>query len=151
MSIMHPFGLSLATQERADSIIKIILKGWKKACHRRCHQFGKVYPRGTFGPFSLSLLSASVKLKPAQIIQIQISKSNTKMVTRSHDFCRHSILASTIKYIYIYARARLLLTPFGGANVLKNQIFIRLCQGVQPRIHLLFFLRPLAPIRFICT
>jgi hypothetical protein len=48
-----------------DKTIRIILKGWKNAFHRRCHQLGKEYSSGTFRPFSCSLLSASVKLKPA--------------------------------------------------------------------------------------
>lgn len=73
MSKMHPFGLSLVMYERVDSTIKMILKGWKNAAHRRCHQLGKVYSRGTFGPFSFSLLSASVKLKPAQRKRILVS------------------------------------------------------------------------------
>jgi hypothetical protein len=50
----------------ADKTIRIILKGWKNAFHRRCHQLGKEYSSGTFRPFSCSLLSASVKLRPAK-------------------------------------------------------------------------------------
>lgn len=66
MSMMKPFGSSLAMNDKVDKTIRIILKGWKRAFHRRCHHLGKEYSSGTFGPFSRSLLSASVKLKPAQ-------------------------------------------------------------------------------------
>lgn len=81
MSIILPFGLSRAMNERADKTIRIILKGWKRAFHRRCHQLGKEYSSGTFGPFSCSLLSASVKLKPVRNSRaplIQMGKNNTK-------------------------------------------------------------------------
>lgn len=69
-SIMHPFGLSLVIYATADKTIRMILKGWKAAFHRSCHQLGKLCSGGTFGPFSFNLLSASVKLKPAKNINI---------------------------------------------------------------------------------
>jgi hypothetical protein len=37
----HPFGLSLAMYDSTDKTMRMILKGWKKAVHRRCHQLGK--------------------------------------------------------------------------------------------------------------
>lgn len=66
MSMINPFGLSQVMNDRTDKTIRMIMKGWKREFHRRCHHLGKEYSSGTFGPFSLSLLSASVKLKPAQ-------------------------------------------------------------------------------------
>lgn len=63
-SIMHPLGLSLVMYESTDKTIRMILNGWKNAFQRKCHQLGKVYSRGAFGPFSFNLFSASAKLKP---------------------------------------------------------------------------------------
>lgn len=71
--------------DNEDKTIRIILKGWKRAFHRRCHELGKEYSSGTFGPFSCSLLSASVKLKPAKNSKtplIQKGKNNTNTKTR---------------------------------------------------------------------
>jgi len=68
-SMINPFGLSRAMNDITDRIIRMMLKGWKRAFHRRFHHLGKEYSSGTFGPFSLSLLSASVKLKPANMTQ----------------------------------------------------------------------------------
>jgi len=63
--MINPFGQSRAMNDITDKTIRMILKGWKRAFRRRCHHLGKEYSSGTFGPFSRSLLSASVKLKPA--------------------------------------------------------------------------------------
>lgn len=40
-SMIHPFGLSLVKYEITDKTINMILKGWKKAFHKICHQLGK--------------------------------------------------------------------------------------------------------------
>jgi hypothetical protein len=56
-------------KDREDKTIRIILKGCKRAFHRRFHQLGNEYSSGTFGPFSRSLLSASVKNARIQLTQ----------------------------------------------------------------------------------
>lgn len=72
-------------KDREDKIIRIILKGWKRAFHRRFHKLGNEYSSGTFGPFSRSLLSASVKLKPAKNSRTQLTQkgeNNTNEYSR---------------------------------------------------------------------
>lgn len=65
MSIMLPLALSDVRYESAAMTTRIILNGLIKAVHHSFHQLEKLWSIGMFFPDSLSLLSASLKLKPA--------------------------------------------------------------------------------------
>jgi len=88
-------------KDREDKTIKIILKGWKRAFHRRFHQLGNEYSSGTFGPFSRSLLSASVKLKPAKNSRTHLTQTRTRGQCLLTDQNNENTIFYCLVYMYI--------------------------------------------------
>jgi len=42
MSIMHPLGMSPSMYDKVAMVVRMILKGFKKAFNQSCHQLGKL-------------------------------------------------------------------------------------------------------------